>query len=550
MSSYALLSVLLMGCLASRKSVPFTEEIQRGDVIFEANFEGGHPLVNWPRGTLSSDGFQSEHALCIERRASSNKAVDNTPSLSLNAQILVETGQLETAYVESFLSVKKFRGYTLSFSAMIKAQDVTQKPKRWNGIKFAARFVMADGTEGRGDNTWPGIMIDTGTFDWRLCAFKVVVPQNATRMILTVGLDSVAGKVWFDNLKGSVRKAPLPPVVLGIKNALANKKYGRTRLRGVMLSDHVATEENLRVLGQEWNVNLVYFHSSFPSTSKVVPATYDAWLQAEMQKLDAVLPICKKYGIKVALGLYFPPGSEGLRTGRGEVVFHSLKNQKKLVWVWEQFAEHYKNSDVIWGYDLVGEPIERNVAEDAEDWQDLSERLAKAIRAIDTKHFILIEPPGGDDARAIQKLRPIDVSNVVYNIHMYAPHPFTHQGIYSGFAKAGVYPGEFQGKYWDKAQMQEWLKPVFEFQKKYEVPIFLGEFSAVRWAPDNSAYRYIKDIIEIAEEHDWNWVYHCFRSYHGWSVEHDEVREHTAPATSPTDREKLLRKWFSKNQKP
>jgi len=243
----------------------------------------------------------------------------------------------------------------------------------------------------------------------------------------------------------------------------------------------------------------------------------------------------------------------------GEVAFQSAENQNKLVWAWEQFARRYKASDVIWGYDLVNEPIERNVAEDADDWQDLSERLAKAIRAVDAKHAILVEPAAGDDCRAIRRLRPINVPNVVYNVHMYAPHQFTHQGVYGAngaFAKACVYPGEFNAwdgapmEKWNKAKMEEFMKPVFEFQKKYGVRVILGEFSAVRWAPDNSAYRWLKDVIEIAEEHDWDGLYHSYSLYDGWSVQHDEVREHTAPATAPTDREKLLREWFAKNRKP
>jgi len=41
--------------------------------------------------------------------------------------------------------------------------------------------------------------------------------------------------------------------------------------------------------------------------------------------------------------------------------------------------------------------------------------------------------------------------------------------------------------------------------------MYIGEFSAIRWAPDGSAYRYLKDLIDVFEAHGWDWSYHAFR---------------------------------------
>ena len=90
---------------------------------------------------------------------------------------------------------------------------------------------------------------------------------------------------------------------------------------------------------------------------------------------------------------------------------------------------------------------------------------------------------------------------------------------------------------------------VLEFQQKYDVPIYVGEFSAIRWAPENSAYRYLNDVIEIFEEYGWDWTYHAFREWSGWSVEHTEDRSNNSPATEPTERELLLRRYFKKNDR-
>jgi endoglucanase len=132
---------------------------------------------------------------------------------------------------------------------------------------------------------------------------------------------------------------------------------------------------------------------------------------------------------------------------------------------------------------------------------------------------------------------------------MYAPHEFTHQGVY-GQGKEFIYPGLINGKQWDKAKLEQALQPVVDFQKKHGVHIYIGEFSAIRWAPDNSAYRYLKDVIDIYEANGWDWSYHAFREWSGWSVEHGTDKKDTRPSSTPTDRQKLLCDWFKKNAKP
>ena len=98
--------------------------------------------------------------------------------------------------------------------------------------------------------------------------------------------------------------------------------------------------------------------------------------------------------------------------------------------------------------------------------------------------------------------------------------------------------------------MEAALAPVVEFQRAYGVRIYIGEFSAIRWAPDDSALRYLEDLIAIFEEHGWDWSYHAFREWSGWSVEHGSDRVDNAPAATPTGRQRLLQRWFALNQKP
>ena len=315
-----------------------------------------------------------------------------------------------------------------------------------------------------------------------------------------------------------------------------------------MVSPNV-DEESLRVFGVEWNANVIRWQLvrwSSPSTDLDLRA-YDEWLEEQLSKLDAALPLCEKYGLHVVVDLHSAPHG-GPESGKG--LFTDPACQEKFVANWKGIARRYKDSKVVWGYDLVNEPMEYAVAEDVADWQELAERTAKAIREIDPHHAIIVECPGGGNPWGFVRFNPIDVANVVYSAHMYLPHTFTHQGVYDDWEKKYHYPGEIDGTAWDKAQLEAALKPVIDFQENYGVHMYIGEFSAIRWAPDNSAYRYLRDLIDIFEEHGWDWTHHAFREWNGWSVEHGPDRENTKRADVPTDRQQLLCEWLAKNEKP
>jgi hypothetical protein len=48
----------------------------------------------------------------------------------------------------------------------------------------------------------------------------------------------------------------------------------------------------------------------------------------------------------------------------------------------------------------------------------------------------------------------------------------------------------------------------------------------------------------------WDWTYHAYREWDGWSVEHNSDPNNHEPTTEPTKRKKLLLDWFGKNKKP
>lgn len=493
--------------------------VSANEIIFQDNFETTNIVQQWGNSALVDAGFKSQQSLGIESKPGGRGSI-----------------------VQKHLPLENLRGVKVRCSAIIRAQDVSAPPDSWNGIKFLLIIQSPGGT------AWPQAQVSAGTFDWQKIGFETRIPADATNVTLTLGLEKVAGEVWFDDVKIAVVKSPARPKPFPV----LYKGHSLPRLRGAMVSPQVDAE-SLRVLGRDWNANLIRWQLiryANPHEKSSLDA-YDQWLEDELKKLDVALIECEKDGLYVVIALMSPPEGIGTRgyAETGDGWFTEKAVQGKFIEAWKTIARRYQKTKSIWGYDLANEPIETVVEDDCDDWQTLSERAARAIRAIDPERAIIVEPPHGGGPDGFSDFVPLRVSNVVYSVHMYLPHAFTHQNVH-GQTPSYRYPGLIAGKTWDKAQLEKALQPVIDFQRNYNVHIYVGEFSAVRWAPDNSAARYLSDLIDIFETHDWDWTYHAFREWHGWSAEHGPDRENTNLVSPPTARQELLRKWFVQNKKP
>lgn len=321
------------------------------------------------------------------------------------------------------------------------------------------------------------------------------------------------------------------------------------RFRGVVISPTV-TAADLEYLRNNWNVNFINWQLTLSLTASVANAAtldqYDAWLDTALQKLDALLPVCSKLGIRVMVSLYTTPG--GRNASSQSRIFTDPVCQARYLQVWKKIAARYSANPTVWGYDLAGEPIEGSIASGMMNWNQLATQAALTVRSVDQGHVIVVEPPKWALPESFVNFAPLpaSVTNVVYCVHMYNPHKFTHQGL-TGNDGRFRYPGVVDGKMWSKAELVRNLQPVVDFQKRYGARVLVGEFSAIRWAVGGSAYNYLKDVIDVFEQNGWGWAYHAFREFDGWSVEHTEDKNNHEPARTRTNRERLLRSWFSKN---
>lgn len=443
------------------------------------------------------------------------------------------------------LPVGQLRGMRAVLSGKVKAENVSKPREPWNGVKLMLYTLSPRGPD------YQGMMDLYGSFEQKELGLPVIIPADATEASIVLGLQDSSGKVWFDDvtlrLSGGPRKRPGTPAPLPPPEEL-DRRTDLSRLRGVMYGPK-GKKEDLEKLA-EWKANLIrwqfYWHDGTNPEKRLNLKLYDQWLDETMAGLDALLPLCQKLGLRVVIDLHTPPGAG--QSGNW-AMFSDPAYQKRFIEVWDKLANHYKDQPAVWGYDLVNEPVEGKVADGLMDWPALAGHVAKRVRAIDPHKAIIVEPGPSGGWGNLPFFEPIQVPGIVYSVHLYDPIQFTHQGILGGMPLGQSYPGTVQGVKWDKEKLKEILSPVRDYQKDYGVPVYIGEFSAPRWAPDGSAARYLRDCVEIFEEYGWDWSYHAFREWHGWNVELGDDQNDFNPPATPSDRELVLRKGLSLNGK-
>ena len=431
----------------------------------------------------------------------------------------------------------ELRGRAIQVEAMMKAEKIAKPSPGYMGPKLMLNL------QSPGENSHSEQEKVHGTYDWRKFQVFAQAASDVEKAVLAIGIQHGQGTLYMDDVKITLvptgeTEAFVPP---------AAPLPTRTKYRG-MMSGYDLREADIRDFALDFGGNLLRWQLLRGKADTSTPELYRAWLDAELDKLDAVMPALKKYDVKVAIDLHGGPGTNQDRFLTNQLSW-DVPNQNLFVETWEKIARRYKGNPMIYGYDLLNEPREDNYVyepDGALEWNRLALRTAKAIRAIDAEVPIIIESAKGGGPAGLKTLRPVNLPNIIYSVHIYSPHTYTHQGITAaGRESRVVYPGSIDGVEWNRDKLRQTVQVVRDFQLKYNVPIFIGEFSAIAWAP--GAERYLEDCISIFEEYGWDWTYHAFREWTGWSVEHGGVFENQFPVEN-SPRKQVLKKYFERNR--
>lgn len=292
-------------------------------------------------------------------------------------------------------------------------------------------------------------------------------------------------------------------------DAFARWKQGAFRGANVMQN---AKLEDMRVF-RSWGANL----AEIPITNIYAAEPPYAFQPERLERTDRLVQWAEEAGLFVVLTCREGPGRADFN--RSLELWRDAEAQAAYAEMWKHIAKHYRGRKSIVGFDLVCEPHPDEAAsEPLGDWNALAKKLTKAIRSVNKETPILVNSSGWGYPHLFKELKPTGDPRTVYVVHFYSPRHYTHQRprrpvTYPGVVAAHVEPEQ----HWDAETVKRTLMPVRQFQEKYKVPIFAGEFGCARWAP--GVEQFLKDQMDLYEQWGWSWAYWAFREWDAMDIE-------------------------------
>lgn len=281
--------------------------------------------------------------------------------------------------------------------------------------------------------------------------------------------------------------------------------------RGVQLGDK--TPEAVQAV-LDCKANLIRYQlvTGWDSREVKDPTSYRIWLDQELSRLDYALT-AQPDDVCGVLDLHVPPGGMS-SNGTDYAMFSTDPTEFWCVecffQTWKYLVNRYKDNPKIHVYGILNEPRSQSATKVVL----LMSKTIKLIREFDQNKFIAVTGRYSSPA-GIRNLKLLDDPKLWYEIHMYDPIPFTHQGI-APLPIGQVYPSASN----TRRYVFDILWGVRDFQLKYDLKtIFVGEFSCIKYADVLSRYKYLADLTGQFEEFGWNYCYHAWREAEVWNME-------------------------------
>ena len=216
---------------------------------------------------------------------------------------------------------------------------------------------------------------------------------------------------------------------------------------------------------------------------KEAPYTIDpAWFARVDWAVDQAL----KRGLPVVLDLHH----------YRECYADPRPHKQRVLGLWKQIAEHYKDYPDQLVLELFNEPDE---ALTPEIWNEWLVELLAIVRATNPDRTLMIGPGEDNIAAYLKELRlPENDRNIIVTIHCYHPLEFTHQGA-EWMADSKKWLGNtWTGTPEQLAKLNAEFDVAAEWGKKHHRPLNLGEFGAIKLADMPSRAMWTKALADAA----------------------------------------------------
>jgi endoglucanase len=181
------------------------------------------------------------------------------------------------------------------------------------------------------------------------------------------------------------------------------------------------------------------------------------------------------------------------------------RHRPRLVRLWEQVAQRYKDKPDGLYFELLNEP--QGKLTEAK-WNAILPGVLAAVRKTNPTRPVIVGPAQWNAIRALDKLElPKDDPNLIVTIHYYDPFEFTHQG--ATWVKGA---DKWKGRKWTGTEAEQvairmQLEKAAAWAKERGRPVFLGEFGAFEAADMASRAAWAQCVARQAEKLGFSWAY-------------------------------------------
>ncbi len=319
-------------------------------------------------------------------------------------------------------------------------------------------------------------------------------------------------------------------------------------------SDRRAKDETLRRLR-----SLGMSHVRIPVRAENVLARYSgpATISSSMDDLDGAVERLLEIGYSVSVDLH--PGDEFIALQRRD----PESAHRALLDGWTNLANRIRK----WPQESVFAELLNEPAQTDEVWRPFVETLAKAVRAILPKTFILVGPAPFHRAEALARWRPLDDDRIVYVCHFYDPMIFTHQGASwdrsSAWARAAGVPfpsaagdskmlalaadaaakgdaalaeglRKMAARVWNAETIFAQFAELGRWSAKHSAPVVVNEFGVLKWkARRADRLAWLAAVRVAIEAQGFGWAHWDYDTAFGLLDEAGEIDQEAILALLP-----------------
>lgn len=172
--------------------------------------------------------------------------------------------------------------------------------------------------------------------------------------------------------------------------------------------------------------------------------------------------------------------------------------------IWKQLGERYKDYPDGLVFELLNEPI-GDVTSDI--WNEMIAKSLADIRETNPERLVIVCPTLYASVGGLETLELPKDDNIMVTVHYYAPLEFAFQNDenHAGFESAE--PIAFIGNEAELEYMEQELGIVYDYALAHDVHVLVGEFGAVKTAPEESRIVWTQAVVDICEKYGFAYAY-------------------------------------------